>query len=162
MKKLMLRLLPLLLAAVLLLSACGQPRVKNDVPVSEIAGEVLEKLSAREDLTAMNEAYVTGMMGLEPADYADYAVYVSALGTNIDEFGVFKTAEGFSAQDAAQQLEDYLQMRRDTFMKEYTPEEQPKLEKAQVKTLGNYVIYAILSEAERQAAFREFEDELSD
>ena len=145
---------PLLLAVLLLLSACGQPQLRDDVPVTELAEAMLLKIAAREDLAEMNEGYIAGMMGLELTDYEEYAVYVSALGTNIDEFGVFKVAEGFSADEAAEKLEDYLQMRRDTFMKEYTPEEQPKLEKAKVFTLGNYAVYAILSESERQDVFR--------
>ncbi len=45
-------------------------------------------------------------------------------------------------------------------MDEYLPEEKPKLENAKVRICGNYGIYAILSEADRDAAFASFEDML--
>ena len=162
MKGKIIRLLSLLLAVVLL-SACGAgaARVRDDVPVDELAEKLLSGLSASEDLAKMNDSYLAGMMGLDLSKFEGSAVYISAMGTNIDEFGVFKVADGFSADEAAAQIEQYLQMRRDTFMKEYTPEEKPKLEKAQVKTLGSYVIYGILSETERKAAFGTFETELT-
>lgn len=152
-----------LLLAVLGLCACGQAKsVKNNVPVEQIVAGILEELSAREDLTPMNDSYVGGVMGMDVSDYSEYAVYISAVGTNIDEFGVFKVSGDLKPEDAAQQLRDYLQMREDTWMNQYTPEERPKLQKAAVKTLGGYVMYAILSEPEQKAAFAAFEGALTD
>jgi len=46
-------------------------------------------------------------------------------------------------------------------MKEYMPEEFPKLESAEVKTAGNYVIYAILSDNDKKAAFDAFNKALT-
>ena len=157
------RVLPLLLAFALLLTACGKTApVKDNVPVEEIAAEVLEELAARGDLTRMNDSYVNGVMAMDVADYSEYAVYVSAVGTNIDEFGVFKVSADLKSDEAAEQLRAYLQMREDTWMNQYTPEEHPKLEKAEVKVLGNYVMYVILSDAERKAALSAFAGELTD
>lgn len=162
MKKRM-RMLPLLLAFALLLTACGKAAaVKDNVPVEEIAAEVLEELSARGDLTRMNDSYVNGIMGMDTANFSEYAIYVSAVGTNIDEFGVFKTSPDLKSDEAAEQIRAYLQMREDTWMNQYTPEEHPKLEKAEVKVLGNYVMYVILSDTERKAALAAFADELTD
>jgi hypothetical protein len=46
-------------------------------------------------------------------------------------------------------------------MDEYMPEEKPKLEAAEVKTVGLYVIYAIVSEESRKAVFDTFTDMLT-
>ena len=45
-------------------------------------------------------------------------------------------------------------------MDEYMPEEKPKLENAEVKTVGNYVMYAILSDDGKKSAFGAFEKSL--
>ena len=45
-------------------------------------------------------------------------------------------------------------------MVEYMPEEFPKLQNAETKTIGNYVMYAILSDSDKQAVFSAFEKTL--
>ena len=37
------------------------------------------------------------------------------------------------------------------------PEERPKLDSAEIKVVGNYVMYAILSDSDKTAAFEAFE-----
>jgi len=153
-----------LLAALLLTAAlcgCGGAKVeyRDDVAVSDLAQSVLACVSKGSDLAVMKDSYIMGVMGMDIAGYAEYAVYVSAIGTNIDEFGIFKV-DTLSAGDAQEQIEAYLQMREDTWMKEYTPEEHPKLQNAEVKICGNYVIYVILSDSERAASLKAFEDAL--
>ena len=65
------------------------------------------------------------------------------------------------ANFAAQVLtEGYLQLRADSWMDEYMPEEKPKLTAAEVKTSGNYVMYCILSDTDKSAAFGAFESSL--
>ena len=41
------------------------------------------------------------------------------------------------------------------------PEEKPKLESAEVHVKGDYVMYCILSDKDKTAAFKAFEDALS-
>lgn len=41
-------------------------------------------------------------------------------------------------------------------MDEYLPQEKPKLDSAEVWVEGNYVMYAILGDAEREAAHTAF------
>ena len=41
-------------------------------------------------------------------------------------------------------------------MDEYLPEEKPKLANAEVWSEGNYVMYAILDDAEREAVYKAF------
>lgn len=151
-----------LLLALALLAGCGASaaKLRDDVAVDTLADKALSCLAARADLVRMKDAYVAGVMGIDTAAYADYAVYISAQGTNMDEFGVFRLADPAGAAAAEAQLRAYLQMREDTWMNEYTPEEHPKLQNAQVKVLGSYLVYGILSDSEREAVFAACEDAL--
>ena len=45
-----------------------------------------------------------------------------------------------------------LDLRLQSWMDEYMPEEKPKVENAQVRTFGPYVIYTILSESDSKLA----------
>lgn len=152
-------LIPLLALLLLFtLSACGDSW-REDASAEELAKTVSAFLDA-DSLAQMKESYLTGAMKLDTSLFADYYVAVNAKGVNIDEFGIFraKDAAGTPAVEAA--VRGYLQLRLDTWMNEYMPEEKPKLEKAEVKTCGLYVMYTIVSEDVRPKMVSAFESAL--
>ena len=157
------RSLAILLAVCALLSlcACGGDKAeyKDDVAVSDLA----DKIIATNDswsFTEMNDSYLEGAMKLNPSDFAEYSVNINAMGTTADEFGIFKAKDADSVTAVKEAAEGYLSFRLDTWMNEYMPEEKPKLEKAEVKVCGLYVMYAILDDSARSAAFEAFEGAL--
>lgn len=153
-----------LIAAILaisLLSACGAKtaQVRNDVEVSDVSSAVTAVLEA-DTLVSVPETYYSGYMKLDTANFEGYNVKINSKGINIDEFGVFKAKDSSQVAAVEQAVRDYLQFRLDTWMVEYMPAEHPKLESAEVKTVGNYVMYAILSDEGKKAAFDAFEKSL--
>jgi hypothetical protein len=159
------RILSAALMAVMLMAlmtACGgsSSSVKDDVAVSTIAQQVDACISGSEGLAEMDESYINGAMSIDLSAYSDYVIKVSSIGTSINEYGIFKMADGKTADEGKTAMEAYLQLRNDTWMSEYLPEEYPKLQKAEVTTAGNYVMYAILSDDERSAAFDAFNSAL--
>lgn len=150
----------LCLAALLCLGACGKKAAwRTDVPLSTLA-EVVEKHLDGGSLAAMQESYLKGAMKLDPAIFADWLVKINAYGANIDEYGIFKAPDEAGVAAVKQAAEDYLKLRRDTWMEEYMPEEKPKLTQAEVKVCGLYVIYAIVSDDARGKIFTDFENAL--
>ena len=150
----------LCLAALLCLGACGKKAAwRTDVPLSTLA-EVVEKHLDGGSLAAMQESYLKGAMKLDPAIFADWLVKINAYGANIDEYGIFKAPDEAGVAKVKQAVEDYLKLRRDTWMEEYMPEEKPKLTQAEVKVCGLYVIYAIVSDDARGKIFTDFENAL--
>ena len=168
--------------AALILSACGgakeEAKDKNsslaetqenssdkkdesvaDIDVKEFAKKIAE---GRVDISfaQMNEGYIQGVMNFDIAKTADYVVYVDASGSTVDEFGVFK-ANDDAGKDVEKMLDDYLKQRLDTWMDEYMPEEKPKVEKAEIKSKGNYYIYAILGDSNKEQLFSEFDSALT-
>lgn len=79
------------------------------------------------------------------------------MGTNIDELGLFKGADASQAERLKTAVTDYLQLRLNSWMPEYLPDEFPKLQNAKLWTEGSYVMYAILSDDGREAALEAFE-----
>lgn len=143
----------------LLLCACGSGNGK-DVPVDDIVAAVDTALGKGDSLVAVDENYIKGYMKMEVADYDGFTVKINAYGANIDEYGVFRAKDSSQAKEIKSAVEGYLQLRADSWMDEYMPEEKPKLTAAEVKTSGNYVMYCILSDTDKSAAFGAFESSL--
>lgn len=137
------------------LSACGS--TSKNVPVSELS----EKITAALDKSGMSvppENYVKGYMKRSASEIGEYVIMKNVIGTNIDEFGIFK-AGTMTTTDIKQMVEEYLKTLRDSWMN-YQPEEEPKLTGAEIKVSGDYVMYCILDEADRTTAFKVFSDSL--
>lgn len=143
----------LLLAAALLccaLCACGGSKLRSDVPVSTLSDKVSAALGAS-DMIDPGENYAKGYLHKDPGEIGEFVIMKTVVGTAIDEYGIFKA--GTMSTDALEtMLKDYLQLQRDAWMG-YQPEEEYKLNDAEVKTVGEYVMYCILSEADRATAF---------
>lgn len=153
------KILPIICAvlALSLLAACGSgAKVKDDVAAADVSKAVVAALPADSFATA-SETYVTGVMRMEVAKFKGYDVEVNSKGENIDMFGVFQGSDEKQTAEIKKACEDYLQMRKDTWVPEYMPEERPKLDSAEIKVVGNYVMYAILSDSDKAAAFEAFE-----
>ena len=150
----------LILGALLCLGACGKKAAwRTDVPLASLA-EAVEKHLDGGSLAAMQESYLKGIMKMDPAIFSDWLVKINAYGANIDEYGIFKAPDEAGVAAVKQAAEDYLKLRRDTWMEEYMPEEKPKLTQAEVKVCGLYVIYAIVADDVRGPILTDFENAL--
>lgn len=145
----------LLLSLMLCLCACGA-KYRDDVPISRFVA-VIDARMGGSDLAEMNSGYISGAMHLDPNSFGGYVVKLNAKGINIDEYGVFRTPDNGKVSDVQDAIEGYLKLRRDSWMKEYMPEEKPKLDKAEVKVYGNYVLYVIASDEVRENVYQEVE-----
>lgn len=153
-----------LISAVLLLTlfaGCGKTAaISNDVAVTDISADITAVLSD-DALVSVDADYIAGSMKMDVSDYDSYDVKINSKGINIDEFGIFKAKDTAQLTKVTKAVNDYIQMRKDTWMEEYMPEERPKLDSAEVMILGNYVMYAILSDDDKHAAFDAFEKALT-
>lgn len=151
----------LILALVMLcgmLCACGSGSSGKNVPVADIAADVASALGKTEALTTVDDNWIKGWMKVEADKFGEQVVMINAYGANVDEFGVFKAGDDMSASEIKATVEAYLQLRMSSWMDEYMPEEKPKLENAEIKVIGEYVMYCILSDADADTAFATFED----
>jgi hypothetical protein len=142
-----------------LFTACDGYEVRDDVPVSELS-QAIEAVLGKDEFVPLPESYILGSMKIDVSDYDGYDVKINSKGVNIDEYGIFKAETSDLTAPIEQAVKDYIQLRKDTWMTEYMPEEFPKLENAEFKTVGSYVMYAILSDDDKKAAFAAFENDL--
>ena len=149
------KLISLLLAAAALaaiLAGCGGGKTK-DVPVAELSEKVCAALG-KKDMADPGANYVRGYMRRTPEEIGEYIILKNVMGTNIDEFGIFK-AGTMDAAALKEMIDAYIKILQDSWMN-YQPEEEPKLKGAEVRTVGDYVMYVILSDADKETAFKAF------
>lgn len=152
----------LTLALTLLLSACGSKgNLRDDVALTDLAAAFEAKIEDSEGLIEPGASYIAGSMKLNTEELGEYIIKISSYSTNINEYGVFKAASTDEAKALVETLEAYLVMRDEAWMPEYLPDQYVKLENAEVRQQGLYVLYTILGEAEQEAVFAEFDAMLS-
>lgn len=150
----------LLLAVCLLvpaLAACGGGKEPVVVDFDELVASVDKAIGAADSMVAIDDSYIKGSMKMEVSDYDGHVVKVNAYGVNIDEYGIFKAGDEEQVKELEEAITAYLKLRDDSWMTEYMPEEYPKLQAAEQKTQGLYVMYAILSDEGKTAAFKAFD-----
>lgn len=155
MKKTISVILAVLLLCALFLTACGEVSQK-DISSADLSKDVLKAIGRTDTMVDTTGVVVEGYMHLSIDQFGSCSVYHNSYGTGVDEFGVFK-AGTLKAAEVESVVEAYLEMLRETSMAAlYTPEEVPKLDGAEVRTIGDYVMYCVLSDADRDTAFDAF------
>lgn len=147
-------ILAALLAALLLLPSCGdkEPVYRTDLSAAEVSDACMPALSSADMLGAADPDYIKYRLLLDETMVENCVVYIQNAGTSLDEFGIAKApTDDTSALEAA--IADFLARRNEEWTGQYMVEEYPKLEAAEYKTVGRYVIYAILSEEDKDAFF---------
>ena len=142
-----------------LLVACGGDKVPDNIPVGDIAGKIDQAIDNTGDMVSIGDSYVIGMFGMDSSSYSEYMLKINA-GQNVDEYGIFKGKDKAQTEKIAEAVKGYLKTRDEAWMVEYMPEERPKVQNAEALTVGNYVVYAILSDEDKSAAFDAFNEAL--
>ena len=141
------KIIALLLILTAMLCACGSPGAGD--PGMEKVSSAVTAAADNGNMQTIPDSYMQSMMAIDPSMYDEATTGISKVGTCIDEYGVFKTSEPDALTDA---LNAYLELREEIWMVEYLPEEHPKLQNAEVWTVGCYVMYAILDADTMNAA----------
>ncbi len=159
------KILCLTLACILLLAlaACGDGTTYADtLSVSRLGAEARAALKDQKDYTVADSGYLDDFFFL-PSYVTEHTVFFSTEGNDINEIGIFHVTEG-NAQTMATTLSNYLTdsyEQNAAWYDSYIPQETPKLRDAEVRVFGNYVIYGILSDADRTTVFDALRDLLT-
>lgn len=161
MKKL-LTLLILTAMTVCCLAACGESTASyaTDISVADLSAAADAAIGGENPLTVVPDDYIIGMNQIDISVFADYVVKMQTIGANIDEYGIFKAPDSESVASIEKIAKDYIQMRIDTWNPSYLAEDRPKVDNATVKVMGQYVMYCILADDAKSAAFAAVENKL--
>ena len=144
------------------LCSCSRAEIKDDVRCADIGSRIRDVLADGIDYLEFGDTHKSFYFE-DTDDYDDcYIVYSSDV-NDINEFGIFHSPNADRAEDVYGDCIEYVEgLQKDSrdFIASYAPEELPKLDGAQVRRLGNYVIYTILPTDKSDAVFQEIENTL--
>ena len=154
----------LVLVLATLLSSCAKKEKDyvDDLPCSEIADTVEEQLPVDFGYETFGGEHLRYYFE-DTKTHDDACLRYTVRSEDIGEFGIFHTPNEESRKEIEELCEKYLETLREektAFIESYAPEELPKLERAEVRTFGNYVAYAILSDDDRKLFFETVEKKL--
>ena len=148
-----------LLICAALLFGCARREYADNVSCAELVDTMLSVLDDGEEYSDFDS--VQRAFYFEDSHEADDCRMVYSLDTNdINEIGIFHAPNKAEAQDIAEDCREYVEdMRQNSraFIASYAPSELSKLDGAQVRIYGNYVIYTILPTELIESVFHEVE-----
>lgn len=147
------KFLPLLLAVCLLASCQKSESYRDDRSCEELIAIAIEKAPTEFGYDIFERESLP--FPIEKSEDADgICVAYSIESENINEIGVFHSPDKESADEIAEECEEYLEELREeksAFIASYAAEELPKLASAEVYRFGKYTVYLIASDTDRDA-----------
>ena len=151
-------------ALCLALCACSHKQYRSDLSCRELCDVAIEIANDGEEYAEHGESHLKYEFGDDARVADDICIVYSVKVEDISEIGVFFTEDAERVKDIAEDCKDYLEDMREgksAFISSYAPEELPKLDNADVRIYGNYVIYAVLDKNAAENVFDEIEKRLT-
>lgn len=148
--------------AFILVSCSKSNDYRDDLPCSEIARAVCDEADVDGGYSAYEKEHIAFLFENTNL-YNDCCVMYSTEVTDINEIGVFHCENKDNAKSLAETVSEYLtdmQTEQKAFIESYAPRELPKLKSAEVREYGNYVIYLIMNDEDKEDAIEEIVEKL--
>ncbi len=136
---------------------------RNDVKVDTIATALIELLPTQDGYYSPDSDYLEFNFDGAAEHIEEYVIDISATSTNINQFGIFKAREG-EAETVKALCDKYIATMTDRWVAQasYIAAEHPKMENAEARIFGNYVVYVMLTAADKAEAFAAVESLLGE
>ncbi len=147
------------------LAACKKDQsFSDDMPTSELMDAVVEQIPVNFGYETFGGEHLRYYFE-DTKTHDDACLRYSTLSEDINEVGIFHTTSPQAQNEIKELAEDYLkELLEDqrAFIASYAPKELPKLERAEVRTFGNYTVYAIADDDDRELIFETVEKKLTE
>ena len=154
----------LILVAILLFSGCATEKYKDDVECKALVLSVTDQMPSELDFRELDESFRE--FYFEGADgFDDCYIAYSADSEDISEIGVFHAVSDEAAEKIEGVCYEYindLSQNSRAFIASYAPEELTKLDGAEVRRYGRYVVYTVLNTADAERAFEIIKNTISE
>lgn len=145
------------------LTSCAKDGYTDSISCRDIVNTVIIETADSEKEYAPFETSHIAQYFKETDKCDDYCAVYSTDTSDIDEIGIFHTSSKDNADALVKDCQSYieeLQENSRAFIASYAPEELPKLDGAQVRRFGNYVIYTVLEEEHADEIFEQIKERL--
>ena len=156
--------LTLILALFISLGGCSAKKYRDDVSCKTLVDSVSAKMPEELDFLELDESFREFYFeGAE--EYDDCYIVYSSPSEDISEIGIFHAVSDQAAEKIEGVCYEYivdLGQNSRAFIASYAPEELTKLDGAEVRRYGRYVVYTVLDASDAERVFESVENALSE
>ncbi len=154
----------LLIFVSITVSGCSKKEIyRDDLDCDDIAERMVKSFTNNSDFSEYDDEHI-GFLFRNISSPTDCSVVYSTDVNDISEIGVFHCTDEESAKRFSISVGEYLRdmkQNQRAFISSYAPLEIRKLDASEVRVFGNYVIYAVLEEEDKESAFNSAKKELT-
>ncbi len=161
MKKYLALIFAVLLA--LSLCSCASKDFKNDVKVSYLTEKIKAALPLTNGYSEHDGDYLIYRFKDIEEHIDGYSIIYSTDTRRADLVAVFHAKSANDAKEAKEICEDFIEDQKalfSTLVEQYLPSEKDKLDGAEVRSFGNYLVVCVLNSSDKNTAFSAVENEL--
>ena len=154
----------LIMLITLIFQSCAHKEYRSSLTCSELSNDLKNEFSAPYDEFHEYTREELKFMFSSPIIYDDITIIYSADSTDVCELGVIYASDNESAKALYEETKLYiknLQEQKSEFLRNYSPDELVKLNAAEARRYGNYVIFAIADQNTKNSIFKKAEALLS-
>ena len=152
------------LACGVLLCACSHKEYASDIGCRELCYLVINDMKGDKEYAEYGDEFLRYELGENAQGAKDICIVYSVGVEDIDELGIFFAEDEDEVKDIAKDCKAYIedmQEHKRAFISSYASNELPKLDKAEVRIYGNYVVYSILNRNEAENIYNKIEERLT-
>lgn len=139
-------LILLMLTITLILSSCAQKSYQSSLSCKDISNELKKEFSISEDEFQEYTDDDIKFLFTSIEAYDDSCISYSTDSIDICELGVFRASSEENAKKLFENATNYIkamQEQKSDFLRNYSPAELNKLNSAEARRYGNYVVFAV-------------------
>ena len=150
-----------LIICIMILASCSDKNnitYTNDVDIKDLSTKITSEITLSSIIEA-DENWIALNLPINTTLCDEYIVNISIDG-KADIIGLFKANSEENAYKLLEQTNSYLDLLKENWLSEYSPEELPKIESSISNICGNYVYFIVLDDTNRETTKQIIEDEL--
>lgn len=161
--KILLSIIFILLTSLIFLS-CAKKEIKYTLSCKELSNQLESEISVPQD--EFNEYSTEELRFLfsSPELFDDICVVYSTDSTDVCEIGILYASNEENAKILFEDAKGYIksiQEQKSEFLRNYSPAELSKLNSAEARRYGNYIVFAIADMDDKNNLFKKAEEVLS-
>ena len=148
----------------LIFASCSDKNFNSSLSCQELTTSLKKEISVPEGNFKEYTVDELKFLFSSPELYSDICIIYSTDSTDVCELGVIHASNQENAKKLYEDAKHYiksLQEEKSEFLRNYSPEELTKLNSAEARCFGEYIIFTIAEKADRDTVFRKAETLLS-
>ena len=150
--------------SMLIFQSCAQKDFKSSLTCEELSNRLGKEIFVPQDEFNQYTTEEINFLFSSPESYDDISIIYSTDSTDVCEIGVIYSENKEDAKKLYEDAKLYiknLQEQKSEFLRNYSPEELSKLNSAEARCFGNYIIFTVANQNDKQNIFNTAEKLLS-